>query len=173
MLRASETDRTSPMNLHSIIARNTNTAVWVSVTGGNGAWLGNHLWKLDEGHNIYDHTGVMPTYRTRTYWVPMRYLWRAYEEAINEMFEPSGWVQPLCGKRSASRFPRARMGGDAGCRDCDRIAREQGILCASTHNIVEMVPAMMQLAQERAAWELAGRQDNWSLSNQTPTSNQE
>lgn len=159
------------MNLHSIITRNTNTAVWVSVTGGNGSWLGTHLWRLDEGHNIHGDTGVMSNYRSRQYWVPARYLWRPYNEAMNDMFS-DGWVRPLCGKRSASRWPSAQIGGNGGCRDCQRIATEQGILCIHTYNLGD-VPAIRNLALEREEWEAQGRQDHWSLSNQTPISNPE
>lgn len=150
------------MNLHRIAINGQRALVWVSMRGGNGRHLGTHAWEVDEGEpptTFEPRPGwVTDGYR---YWLPNRYRWEPFKESIERLFL-GGYVRPLCGWRSRSRWPRATMARNHGyntCADCARIANQRGTLILDSESTRTHSPAYQQTREEFRRWDQAGRPD--------------
>jgi len=148
------------MNLHEVRTAMRNVAIWVVVTGANGRHIGHHLYALDEGMPP-EGLGTRPNWQDREWWRPERFMWRPFEIAAAGMFR-NGYVQPLCGHRSASTRPRASLSRYRGtCVGCVRIAAQRGMMMLSYDEAQQMSSTLQATQAEQAAWNAAGRPDQW------------
>ena len=148
------------MNLHEVRIAMRNVAMWVVVTGANGRPIGHHLYPLAEGAPP-EGLGVRHGWQERAWWRPARFGWRPFEMAAATMFS-RGYVQPLCGHRSASTHPRASLSRQRGtCVECARIATQRGMMALTYNEAQQMSTTLQALQAEQAAWIAAGRPDQW------------
>jgi hypothetical protein len=149
------------MNLHNVLTSLRNVALWVRVTGSNGRSIGTHLWELEEG--VPPDLAPKPSWQERAWWRPSRFSWQPFQTSLDLLFR-TGYVRPICGKRSASRFPYGQFAGTHGrCADCVRVARERGIIALTQSEAIDLSPRYAELRHEQAQWVAAGRPDQWPL----------
>jgi hypothetical protein len=139
------------VNLHSLHASATQW-LWVSADGANGRYIGNHAYQLDRGE-------PSPLNETRPgwahrWWIPDRYNWQPWQNAVLTLFT-NGYVRPLCGKTSRSRWPSAHLSNHTGCTECRRVAAGRGIMIKHYIEAQEADPMYRAFAAERDAWRLA------------------
>jgi hypothetical protein len=138
------------MNLHDITST-TKAWVWLEAIGGNGRSLGTHLWLVVEDDIPPVLNEDRPVWANRD-WTPLRYGWTPYNHFVNNIFH-DGWVRPLCGLRSASRFAHANSRWTrSNCTHCQRSNRERGIMGKTFNEAVLANPTRQRLAVERDQW---------------------
>ena len=150
------------MNLHNARFSTSRVAMWLRAYGQNGREIGTHLWVIEEG--APDDTVVETAQAwNRTYWMPRRLQWRAFD--YRNLFN-NGYVQPLCGHRSASRWPRVAEGGyfnNNACANCTAEASRRGMVAMTATQATEQSRTMQELLVERQAFIDAGRPNTWPV----------
>ena len=138
--------------------------MWLVAYGQNGRNIGTHLWPIDEGTPPETVVETAQTWN-RNYWMPRRLGWRAFD--YQTLFS-NGYVQPLCGHRSASRWPRIterNAWNHNTCTNCVAEAARRGIVIQTPTQAQEQSRTMQELMTERQEFIDAGRPNTWPVQN--------
>jgi hypothetical protein len=136
------------MNLHQIRGSTTKW-IWIRMYGGNGRFLGNHAYEIEQGiPQVLEFERPM---WANQYWEPNRFEWRAFRDALYSLFA-NGYVRPLCGHSSRARFLDGRFATYSGCGNCTRIADTRGIIIYTHQDAVSANPTQQAITAERATW---------------------
>jgi hypothetical protein len=146
------------MNLHNVAFAITNAAIWLTVVGGNGRTIGDHLWELPEGEPP-EFDGTTQQTWNRNYWSPTRFSWRPFN--YNNLMR-EGYVAPLCGRRSQARRPRINLAwGNEPCQRCLALATERGIIPLTYNQAQAQSTTLVAITTEMNEWVAAGRPNTW------------